>query len=263
MKKRKLPKEFELLTGEQLAQVHTWLEDHIYRIVCEKLQAHFGIKMSESKLCRYNQLRELALDLSDGALEAQDLCDMFNGQPTRFGQAGILCLQKRAFDLARDPKNSASKLNSLLRVLSYDQQLELNERRVKAAETAADARLLSAEAAIIRAFSASDVKRQKDAPAPENPAEVVMQRCGSATKFFQQLRRGERVTHCIQRLYQDIKNGTFVLQPPPPGADWDADRERERAHQVQAEQASSSTESTDSPQEENIIPLTPSEPPTN
>ena len=233
MKRHKIPDEFQNLTPEQLAQVHSWLEDDIYYNVRERLMAEFGIKMSESKLCRYNQQRELAQDLSDGALDAQDLCDIFNGQPAKFSEAGLIILQKRAFELACEPKTSASKLNSLLRVLAYEKQLELNERRVKATEMAAEARLLTAQAAMIRAAAASDLKRQNNAPAPENPAEIVMQRCGNANKFFQQLRDGERVTHCIQRLYNDIKNGAFVLQPPPPGADWDADRERERAAQQQ------------------------------
>ena len=227
MKRHKIPDEFQSLTDDQLAQVHTWLEDHIYVDVLPKLQATFGIKMSKSKLARYNAKRELAQDLSDGALDAQDLCDIFNGQPVKFGQAGILLLQKRAFDLAHDPKNSASKLNSLLRVLSYDQQLELNQRRVKTAEITAEARLRTAEAAVLRAFVATEKQTKKPSGKPgENPGDVdpeteqandpvarVIQHCGSVAHFFKKMLPGERIMHAVERLHKEIEAGRLPWRP--------------------------------------------------
>ena len=182
MKPFKLPPEIEALSGDQRQQLDSWLDDvdQEYLDVMQRLEHDFGIRITRGKLIRYNQKRGLAQELSDQsevALEVPDLLDLFNGRPVKFSEAGLILIQKRAFELAAEPKTSATRLNSLLRVLSYQKQAELKERRVKATEMTAEARLLTAEAAMIRAAAATDLKRQKNAPAPEDPAEVVMQRC--------------------------------------------------------------------------------------
>ena len=248
MKSCKLPPEITALTDTNRALLDTWLDEGVtYHQILDLFPTEFGCKITYNKLQRYSAKRGLAAQVStycDTALSADDLLALHNGQPGRFSEAGLIVVQKRAFELAAEPKTSVSKLNSLLRILSYKENADLHQRRVKAAETSAEARLLSAEADIIRAFATLDIKLKKDAPAPENPAEVVMRRCGSANKFFQQLRDGERVTHCIQRLYNDIKNGTFVLVHDE-GDDY-ADYPEGRPQPPQQAH------------EENIIPLTPS-----
>jgi hypothetical protein len=67
--------------------------------------------------------------------------NLMNGRPVPYDQAGLELIQKRAFELAHQPKISASTLSTLQRVLNYKTARALTERR----EARADQRLALAE----------------------------------------------------------------------------------------------------------------------
>ena len=139
MRKPKYPEELENLTPDQIKIVHDWLDEFSYRVTKEKLLAELKIKISTTKLLRYNQHRELADELSDEEhfqIDMKEFYDLLAGNPTPIPTAGLLLINKRAFQLLLDPKRefSVGALQTLQRIFTYEKQVELAQRRLAISE---------------------------------------------------------------------------------------------------------------------------------
>jgi hypothetical protein len=124
MKPFALPKAFQPLSDEHLAELNDWLEDPAltYEVIREKLVEHHGIKTNNATLTRYNQRRVLAdqtIDHSDSAKNIRTFIALQNAEPVAYDTAGLALIQKRAFDAACAPRITISNLASLQRIFHY------------------------------------------------------------------------------------------------------------------------------------------------
>jgi hypothetical protein len=136
--------ELDYRSADQKEQIHNWLAELGIRETIKKLHDEWGIDVTYNKLQRYRKrLREkeqLAEHL-EHEITMPEYLNLMNGRPVPYDQAGLELIQKRAFELAHQPKISASTLCTLQRVLNYKTARTLTERR----EARADQRLALAE----------------------------------------------------------------------------------------------------------------------
>src|SRR6266545_8061934 len=128
-----LPKQFQPLTPDQLAEINDWLVNFTYQQIRQKLLDTFQIKISNSTLCRYQQNRDFSrhlIDREEDGPRLHEFLAILNGQPVPYDQTGIALIQKRAFDLACAPNVNAAKLNTLLRIFHYQKNCDWTERRL-------------------------------------------------------------------------------------------------------------------------------------
>src|SRR5688572_11975377 len=124
MKPFALPKAFQSLSDEHLADLNDWLDDPAltYKVIREKLVELHGIKTNDATLTRYNQRRELAdqtVDHGDSAKNIRTFIALQNAEPVAYDTAGLALIQKRAFDAACAPRITISNLASLQRIFHY------------------------------------------------------------------------------------------------------------------------------------------------
>ena len=139
MRQQQFPVEFDKLSPEQLNEVHIWLDDFSYRVTLEKLKAQFGIKITQSKLHRYNQKRELADEIcceEEFQVDMKQWYDLINGNHVPYDQATLKLLSKRIFEYLLNPANkvTASSLAVLHRLATYETTLDITLRRLALAE---------------------------------------------------------------------------------------------------------------------------------
>jgi hypothetical protein len=136
--------ELDNRTSDQKEQIHNWLAELGIRETIKKLHDEWGIDVTYNKLQRYRK-RHLQKEQLAEHLEHQitmpEYLNLMNGRPVPYDQAGLELIQKRAFELAHQPKISAATLSTLQRVLNYKTARALTERR----EARADQRLALAE----------------------------------------------------------------------------------------------------------------------
>ena len=241
MKRYTLPPEIARLTGPQRAQLDAWLDDTGYYEVMARFEKEFGAKITYNKIQRYSAQRGLASQLStycDTAMTTEDLLLLFNGQPGRFTEAGLVLVRKRAFELAAERNTSVSKLNGLHRIFTYQHRLSFEERRMQVAEKNADTRERAVAVRERMAVVREDESRErcnlmsakraalKEKNEPKKPAQPpgesdcdraakVIQHCGGVEGFVGQFLPGERLTVALRRLHDEIQKGTF--RPLAPG----------------------------------------------
>jgi hypothetical protein len=132
MKKLTLPKELASLSEKDLETLNDWLDEHPRRVVHEKLLEKFSIKLTTDKLYRYDQKRLTARALTEStdlALDVHDYLELSNGQPTRFGEASLILIQKRVFELAADRQTKPGLLKDLFRIATYADRKDWQEHR--------------------------------------------------------------------------------------------------------------------------------------
>ena len=139
MRQHQFPVEFDKLTYEQLSEVHIWLDDFSYRVTLEKLKAQFGIKITQSKLHRYNQKRELADEIcgeEEFQVDMKHWYDLINGNPVPYDQATLKLLSRKMFEYLLNPANkvTAHSLAMLHRLATYETTLDITLRRLALAE---------------------------------------------------------------------------------------------------------------------------------
>ena len=126
MRPHQFPLEFELLNDDQLGLVHEWLDDHdAYRVIIEKLEAQFGVKISKNKLSRYNQCRALGVEIAEPGtppVPARDLYRLMNGEELPYNEVTLRQIEKKLCHLAlkfdQEPP-TVTRLAQVQRLMSY------------------------------------------------------------------------------------------------------------------------------------------------
>lgn len=125
--------ELDNRSADQKEQIHNWLAELGIRGTIEKLHDEWGIDVTYNKLQRYRkrllQKEQLAEHL-EHEITMPEFLNLMNGRPVAYDQAGLALIQKRAFELAHQPKISASTLATLQRIFNYKTARADAERRL-------------------------------------------------------------------------------------------------------------------------------------
>jgi hypothetical protein len=186
MKPFALPKQFQSLSEDQLAELHAWLDDPAlsYKIIRAKLFDLHGITISDATLCRYNERRELAdrvVNHEDSAKNIRAFLAVQNAQPIPYEEAGLALIPQRAFELACASKINASTLAALQRVFHYKTALAHTERRLVQNDqriAQADRRLLQNDKRNEIAEATLQLKREESARRASSPSPLQGERAG-------------------------------------------------------------------------------------
>src|SRR5687768_17224355 len=114
--------ELDYRSESQKEQIHDWLAELGIRGTIEKLRDEWGLPVTYNKLQRYRK-RVLQKDQLAEHLEHEiampEYLAMLNGRPVPYDEAGLALIQKRAFELAHEPKITPAKLATLQRIFNY------------------------------------------------------------------------------------------------------------------------------------------------
>ena len=144
MKTRKftIPKPLQKLTDDQLAEVHSWFKRQTYDEILLQLRDRFGVQMSKTQLCRYQQ-RFAEANLFNAVLHTPltpaDMAAIHNADPIP-EHIDREALHRHLLRLVKSPDINVTNLVQLHAIATYDQRRKLTEREQELAARQADNR---------------------------------------------------------------------------------------------------------------------------